>query len=52
MENPRAVECRRKASECLALAKKASNPNIKAEFLAMAEQWLALEKEILSERKL
>jgi hypothetical protein len=47
MSDPnRAERCRLKAGECRELAKRARDPEIRAQLLVLAEQWVALAKEI------
>ena len=45
-EHDRAERCRLKADECRQMAKRARDPETKAQLLVMVEQWLALAKEI------
>jgi|EndMetStandDraft_8_1072994.scaffolds.fasta_scaffold843936_2 hypothetical protein len=48
--NSKAAECRRKAEECLELARLAVDPARKEKFVELADEWIALAQEI-SERK-
>ncbi len=41
-----AERCRLKADECRELAKRARDPETRAQLLVLVEQWLALAKEI------
>jgi len=45
-EHDRAERCRLKAEECRELAKRARDPETRAQLLVLVEQWLALAKEI------
>jgi hypothetical protein len=45
-EYDRVERCRLKADECRQMAKRARDPETRAQLLVLVEQWLALAKEI------
>jgi hypothetical protein len=49
-DSNRAERCRLKVDECRELARRARDPDIRAQLLALADQWLALAKEIEKDR--